>query len=252
MTKASHGYDEISTELIKQCISYISSPLTYICNLISSGVVPTRLKFAEIKPLYKKGDMMDLTNYRPISLLSSFSEIFERIIFRRLTWHLNCNGILAKEQFGFRSNSSTDLGSYKLINDILTSLNNKLLVRGIFCDLQKAFDCVDHDLLLTKILWYVISDKGHKLIKSYLENRYQRVIITNSARQYYSEREPIKYGVPQGSILGPLLFIMYINDLPQTIVISVNPVIFADDTSMIVTTSDPNKFVSNMNRNIVT
>ena len=97
-------------------------------------------------------------------------------------------------------------------------------------------------------MWFQIKDK---LIKSYLENRYQRVIITNSARQYYSEWEPIKYGVPQGSILGPLLFIMYINDLPQTIVISVNPVIFADDTSMIVTTSDPNKFVSNMNRNIV-
>ena len=102
-----------------------------------------------------------------------------------------------------------------------------------------------------KILWYGILDKGHKLIKSYLENRYQRVIITNNARQYYSKREPIKYGVPQGSILGPLLFIMYINDLPQTIVISVNPVIFADDTSMIVTTSDPNKFVNNINRNIV-
>ena len=244
-TKASHGYDEISTKLIKQCISYISSPLTYIpvCNLmISSGVFPTRLKFAEIKPLYKKCDMMDLTNYRPISLLSSFSKISEKIIFRRLTRHLNCNGILAKEEFGFRNKSSTGLASYKLINDILTSLNNKLLVGGIFCDLQKVFDCVDHDLLLAKMLWYGVLDKGHKLIKSYLENRYQRVIITNNARQYYSEWEPVKYGVPQGSILSPLLFIMHINDLPETIVIS------ADDTSMIVTISISSKFVNNINK----
>ena len=110
---------------------------------------------------------------------------------------------------------------------------------------------MDHDLLLTKILWYGISDKGYKLIKSYLENRYQRVIITNNARQYYSEWELIKYGVPQGSVLGPALCILYIKDDPQTIAISANPVIFADDTRMIVTTSDPNTFVSSINRNIV-
>jgi len=109
----------------------------------------------------------------------------------------------------------------------------------------------DQDLLLTKILWYGISDKGHKLIKYYLENRYQRVIITNNARQYYSEWKPFKYGVPQGSILSPLLFIMYINDLPQTIAILANPIIFADDTSMTVTTSDPIEFINIINRNII-
>jgi hypothetical protein len=94
---------------------------------------------------------------------------------------------LVVEQFGFRTKSSTDLDSHKLINDILMSLNNKLLIGCIFCDLQKAFDCVDNDLLLSKMLWYGISGKGYTLIQSYLKNRYQRVIIAKKSRQYYSE-----------------------------------------------------------------
>jgi hypothetical protein len=131
--KDSHGCDGISTKILKQNIPYISSSLTYVCNLmISTGIYPTRLKFADIKSLYKKGDLANISNYRPISLLTSFSKIFEKIIFTRLIRHLNYNHILADEQFGFRANSSTDLAMYKLINDILTSLNTKLLVGGVF------------------------------------------------------------------------------------------------------------------------
>jgi hypothetical protein len=121
--------------------------------------------------------MANISNYRPISLLTSLSKIFEKIIFTRLICHLNYNHILVEEQFGYRTKSSMDLASYKLINDILTSLNNKLLVGGIFCDLQKAFHCVDHNLLLSKMYWYGISGKGYNLIQSYLGNRYQRVIV---------------------------------------------------------------------------
>jgi hypothetical protein len=157
---------------------------------------------------------------------------------------------LADEQFGFRTNSSMDMALYKLINDILMSIKNKLLVEGFFCDLEKAFDCVDHDLLLSKIHWYGISGKGHNLIQSYFKNIYQRVIIVNKSRQYYSEWEPIRYGVPQGSILGPLFFILYINDLPKTMAISASPVLFADNTSMFITKSDPMEFANTINRNI--
>jgi hypothetical protein len=132
--------------------------------MISTSIFPTRLKYAETIPLHKKGERSNIANYRPISLLTSFSKIFEKIIFTRLTRHFNDNHILAKEQFGFKNESSTDSASFKLINDILTSLNNKLLVGGIFCDLQKAFDCVDHDLLLSKMHWYGISGKGFNLI----------------------------------------------------------------------------------------
>jgi len=152
--------------------------------MISTGIFPTGLKSMEIKPLYKKGEMANISKYRPISLLTSFSKTFEKIIFARLTHHLNYNHVLVEGQFGFRTKSSTDLAFYKLINDILTSLNNKFLVGGVFCDLQKAFDCVDHDLLLSKILWYGISGKGYNLIQSYLKNRYQRVVIANKSRQW--------------------------------------------------------------------
>jgi len=132
-TKDSHGYDGISTKIVKQSIPYISSPLNYICYLmISTGIFPTRLKFSEIKPLYRKGEMTNISIYRSISLLISFLNIFEKIIFTRLIHHLDYNHILADEQFGFRTKSSTDLASYKLINVVLTSLNNKLLVGSVF------------------------------------------------------------------------------------------------------------------------
>jgi hypothetical protein len=219
--------------------------------MISTGIFPTRLKFAEIKPLHKKGKKSNISNYRSISLLTSFSKIFEKIIFTRLTHHLSDNHILANEQFSFRHELSTDSGLFKLINDILTSLNNKLLVGGIFCDLQKAFDCVDHDLLLSKMHWYGISGKGFDLIQSYLKNRYQRVIISNKSKQYFSEWEPIKYGVPQGSILGPLFFILYINNLPKTMATSANPVLFADDTIMIITNPNLMEFTNSINVNSI-
>jgi len=219
--------------------------------MISTGMFPTRLKFAEIKPLYKKGETANTSNYKPISLLTSFSKIFEKIIYTRLIRHLNHNHILADEQFGFTTRSSADLASYKLINDVLTSLNNKLLVGSVFCDLQKAFDCVDQDILLSKLNWYGISGKEYKLLSSYLKNRYHRVIITNKSKRYYSKWEPIRYGIPQGSILGPLFFILYINDPPKTIVGLTNPVLFADDTSMIISKSDPKEFTNTIIRNII-
>jgi hypothetical protein len=168
--KDSYGYDGISTKILKQSIPYISSPLTHVCNLIiSTGIFPTRLTFAEIKPLYKKGEIANTSNYRPLSLLTSFSKNLLKIIYTRLICHLDHNHILVDEQFGFRIKSSMDLASYKLINDVLMSFNNKLLVGGVFCDLQKAFDCVDRDILLSKMNLYGMSGKEYKLLSSYLK-----------------------------------------------------------------------------------
>jgi hypothetical protein len=188
---------------------YIISPLTYICNRsLAQGIFPDILKFAVVKPIYKNGDRYDPANYRPISLSSSsFSKVFERLIFNRLYEHININNILDINQYGFRLNSSTEKVSHKLIDEILKSMNNKHLVGGIFCDLQKAFDRVSHDILIKKLEFYGITGKFNALIKFYFKGRYQNVILDNNSLDSISSRwMEIKFGVPQGSILGPLFF----------------------------------------------
>jgi hypothetical protein len=121
-----------------------------------------------------------VTNYRPISLLTSFSKVDERVIYARLHQHKMSNDILANEHYDSRINSSTKTAFYKLINDVLNVLNNKMLVGGIFCDLKKAFDCVTYDILLSKLEFYGIVGKANALVKSDIKDRYQRVVINNS------------------------------------------------------------------------
>jgi hypothetical protein len=154
---------------------------------------------------------------------------------------MDSNCILVKEQFGFRKASSTELASYNLINNILSALNNKLLGGSVSCDLQKAFDCVNHSIL-SKLEFYTITGKAKNLIKSYMQDRFQRVLINCNSNIYTSDWQPVKHGVPQGSILGPLFFLLYINDLPKTVSALSNPILFADDTSKTITKSDPQMF----------
>ena len=138
------------------------------------------------------------------------------------------------------------MATYALTKNILTALNNKSLVDGIFCDLQKAFDCVNHDILLCKIEFYGVSGKAN-LIKSYLQDRYQRVLIYHYSRKYHSKWESVTDGVPQGSIFGPLLFLLYINDIPNVVSDTGILVLFADDTSLIITNSDRQMFEKDIN-----
>jgi len=125
-------------------------------------------------------DITDFSNYRPISLLTSFSKITEKIIFRRLYNYLNDNNILVGDQYGFREKLSTKTAIHTLLNNVLSSYDGRNLVGGLFCDLQKAFDCVNHEILLAKMKFYGISGIANKLMESYLENRYQRVSVNNS------------------------------------------------------------------------
>jgi hypothetical protein len=151
-TKNSFGYDGISTKLLKISSGFISSPLTHICNKsLSSGIFPDRLKYAVVKPLFKKGDRSNITNYRPISLLSSFSKVIEKIMYNQIQEHLKKYRILAEEQFGFREDPSTSRAIYKLINETLQALNNKSPVGRIFFYLEKAFDCLNHDILMSEL-----------------------------------------------------------------------------------------------------
>jgi len=150
---------------------YILSPLTYIFNkALSTGIFPDRLKFSEVKPLLKKGSSTALSNYRPISLLTSFSKIIEKIIYVRLYCHLDVNNILVNEKFGFREKLSTEMATYYLLNTVLSSLDKQKIVGGLFCDLLRAFDCVNHNIPLAKLEFYGVSGIANKLLKLYLNN----------------------------------------------------------------------------------
>jgi hypothetical protein len=157
---------------------------------------------------------------------------------------LNLDGDKNSQHAFLRKNLTTEKAPSELINDILSALNEKLIVGGIFCDLAKAFDCVNHGILLLKLNLYGITGKANEWIKSYLENRYQRVEIKNKnfSSNAFSDWGIIKHSVSQGSILGPLLFLLYINDLSKTINKKSKPILFADDTSIIFTNSKSEDF----------
>ena len=154
---------------------------------------------------------------------------------------------MVNEQFGFREKSSTDMATYYLLNTILSSLDKQKIVGGLFRDLQKAFDCVNHNILLAKLEFYGVSGIANKLLKSNLNNRYQRTVIKdNMNNKISSEWDLVKHGVPQGSILGPLLFLVYVNDLSRTINKLASTVLFADDTSIIISNSNQDEFKTNI------
>ena len=160
---------------------------------------------ATIEPILKNGDKKNVANYRPISILPSFSQILEKIIYIRLMNHLetnNINNILAVEQFGFRTSSSTEQASFNFNNNILNEFKTKNNVGGIFFDLQKAFDCVNHDILLNKLEFYGIRGRFFQLIKTYLHSRYQRIFLNNYYSTSISDWGEITHVVPQGSVLG--------------------------------------------------
>jgi hypothetical protein len=157
--------------------------------------------------------------------------------------HLNKYNILSTEQYGFRKGLKTDNAIYKLTTEILNAMNNKQIVGGIFCDLEKAFDCVYHDILLSKLKFYGINGKDHALYESYLNNRYIRTVMhNNDNNNIASDWLTVRHEVPQGSILGSLLFLLYINDLPKIITKFSTPIIFADDTSILFSHSLINDF----------
>jgi hypothetical protein len=224
--KNSSDIDGISNKLIKFLKFEIAEPLVHIFNLsISSGSFPSRLKTSRTVPIFKSGDHLLCDNYRPISLLPTISKILEKAMAKKLTNHLKENNLLCQNQFGFQERTSTVHHLLKLTNYITTELNKKRYVVGVFLDLRKAFDVVPHDILLNKLKKLGIEGTALEWFRSYLSGRSQKVDINGTL----SDFELITISILQGSILGPILFLCFINDLPCCI--DLFTLLFADDTA---------------------
>jgi len=228
---SSLDYNGMSVKVLKKIAPFIIEPLTFVINrCLQAGVFPEVLKLAEVTPIYKSGDVNQPTSYRPISILPVISKIMESIIKNKLVVYLNKKKCFGGQQHGFLPQKSTTTAMLDIVDYISVAFDGRdpEMARAIYCDLSKAFDSISHEVLLDKLEYYGIRGIPLTLIKSYLKTRKQRVVFNGQTSKWAS----INSGVPQGSIIGPLLFILYMDDL-QVQNISEVICLYADDVSLI-------------------
>ena len=243
----SQSHDGLSSKHLKVIKHETSKAITLIVNQsLNTGIFLDKLKCAKVIPIYKKGDNTNLDNYRPISILPTVSIFLERVIFDQLYAHFHQNNLLYSSQYGFKKKHSTELAVLELVDRITQELDKGHTPINIFLDLSKAFDTLDHNILPHKLSYYGIKNSALDLFKSYLSNRKQHVDFLNNGSTYAR----LNVGVPQGSILGPLLFIIYVNDITASSNIF-KFIMYADDTTLLTTINSfennehPNQYINN-------
>ena len=248
LNNSSPGHDEIPMKLIKDIIVIIMPVVCHLINCsIRSGIFPDKLKLTKVIPLFKSGDKSSVQNFRPVSNLIGIGKLYEKIICNRLIDFCDTHDIISKFQFGFKRNTSTSDAILTLTNDIYKAFDKKHYTLAVCLDLKKAFDTVDHTILLGKLEHYGIRGYLYKWLQSYLTKRCQYVEFKTSK----SSLLQLNTGVPQGSILGPILFTIYINDLINASNYF-KSVLFADDSIMYVSGDNINEIINVANGELLT
>ena len=247
LKNSSAGHDEFPTFVGEQCVDSFIDPLTFLINFsLRSGVFPSELKLARVVPIFKAGDSSALTNYRPISGLTFFAKVFEKVVYNKILDFISDHKVLYDHQYGFRKGRSTQHAIITIVDRITKSQDMGDIVKAILIDPNKAFDTVDPKILLRKLYAYGIRGNMLKWFESYLSHRTQYVVFDGEK----SDTNSVKCGVPQRSIIGPRLFILSVNDI-----CNVSPlpfkVIFVDDTCVLLSGNNLNTLVALMNTELI-